>query len=144
MIQVDIATSLRGKYDSALLRRAAVAALRGRKPNVQVSIVLVGDRRMRTLNRQALGHDYTTDVLSFDHGLTPEGRLIELVICPPFAARIARQRGISPSQELARYVVHGCLHCAGFDDATPSRRRAMWAAQESTLRGLFGRAYRQP
>ncbi len=144
MIQVDVASSLRGKPDTALLRRAAIAALRPVAANAQVSILLVGDKRMRTLNRESLGHDYTTDVLSFDHGSTPEGKLIELVICPAFAARSARQRGIAVAQELVRYVVHGCLHCAGFDDRTEAQRRTMWKAQEQLVQGLFGRNYQTP
>jgi probable rRNA maturation factor len=144
MIQVDIASSLRGKFDSALLRRAAVAALRPRAPNAQVGILLVGEKRMRTLNRHSLGHDYTTDVLSFDHGSTPEGKLIELVICLPFAAQSARQRNIPSSQELARYVIHGCLHCTGYDDSTDASKARMWAEQERLVRQLFGKSYREP
>lgn len=138
MIDVQIKSSLRGAIPAALLVRAARAAL-GRR-SAQVSIAIVGDARMRRMNRDALGHDYTTDVLSFDHGDSPEGLQIELVVCLPFAARAAREHGLPLEQELARYVVHGCLHCIGFDDSTDSARKTMWRKQEQIVKALFARA----
>lgn len=142
MIQVEIISSVRGDCRPALLRRAAAAALQGRARKAQVSIAVVGDARMRRMNRDALGHDYTTDVLSFDHGDSPEGRQVELIVCLPFARRAAARHGIPEAQELARYVVHGCLHCAGFDDADETTRDRMWREQERVLRRLFRAAYR--
>lgn len=141
MIDVEVMSTIRKPVDARLLRRAAAAALQGHLSSAVVSVVVVGARRMRSWNRDALGHDYVTDVLSFDHGDSPEGRQCEVIICPEFAAVMARRHGIPVTQELARYVVHGCLHCAGFDDATPKQRAAMWALQEGILRKLFGRAY---
>ena len=141
MIDVEVLSTVRKPIDAKLLRRAAEAALRGRLKRAVVSVVVVGARRMRTWNRDALGHDYVTDVLSFDHGDSPEGRQCEVIICPDFAAAMARRHGLPLSQELARYVVHGCLHFAGMDDVTPKQRAAMWQVQESILRKLFGRRY---
>jgi len=140
MIDVQLKSTVRGKVPAALLRRAAEIALGRRAANV--SIAIVGDARMRRLNRDTLGHDYTTDVLSFDHGDSPEGLQIELIVCLPFARRSAREHKITPEQELARYVVHGCLHCVGFDDSTEALRKNMWAEQEHVMRKLFGRRYR--
>lgn len=143
MIDVGVSATTRTfKIDRKTLQQAAQLAL---KPlgSAEVSIAVIGDRRMRALNRDALGHDYITDVLSFDHGDSPEGRVIELIVCAPFAARQAKQRGIPFKQELARYVVHGSLHCAGYDDHTDKQRTAMWTEQERVLRALFGRAYRE-
>jgi probable rRNA maturation factor len=143
MIHVHVTSTVRSRVNTAGLRRAATAALAGRVRAADVSIQVVGERLMRALNRDALGHDYVTDVLSFDHGDSPEGQVIELVVCAPFAARQAKARGIPAGQELARYVVHGCLHCVGHDDATPAGHKAMWAEQERVLKQLFGKAYRE-
>lgn len=142
MIDVGVSATTRTfKIDRKTLQQAAQLAL---KPlgSAEVSIAVIGDRRMRALNRDALGHDYITDVLSFDHGDSPEGRVIELIVCAPFAARQANQRGIPFIQELARYVVHGALHCAGYDDHSDKQRAAMWGEQERLLRALFGKAYK--
>ncbi|MCC6465539.1 MAG: rRNA maturation RNase YbeY [Planctomycetes bacterium] len=141
MIRVLLNSRVRGATPSALLKKAAQAALRGWRGDVEVSIAVVGDRRMRSLNRAALAHDYTTDVLSFHHGETPEGTLLELIICAPFAARMAKRHGLTAAQELARYVVHGCLHCAGHEDDTPASRAAMWKKQEAVLRRVMGKGY---
>lgn len=142
MIAVGVTSTVRSRIDHRLLEKAARAALSGLAS--EVSIVVVGDKRMRALNRDALGHDYVTDVLSFDYGDSPEGRQIEIVVCAPHAAREARAHGVPFSQELARYVVHGCLHCAGHDDHDASRQQKMWAAQERVLKRLFGKAYHDP
>ena len=143
MIDVGVTVTTRThSIDRKSLEKAAQLALAA-TVDAEVSIVVIGDRRMRALNRDALGHDYITDVLSFDHGDSPEGRVIELIICAPFAARQASQRGIPFKQELARYVVHGALHCAGYDDHNDKQRAAMWDDQERVLRKLFGRAYRE-
>lgn len=142
MIDVGVTVTVKAlRIDRKTLEKAALLAL---KPlgNAEVSIAVIGDKRMRALNRDALGHDYITDVLSFDHGDSPEGRVVELFVCAPFAARQARQRGIPFIQELARYVVHGALHCAGYDDHTDKQRNAMWGEQERVLRALFGKAYK--
>jgi probable rRNA maturation factor len=136
MIQIDVTATVRAPVPRALLARAAASALRGR---ATLSIAVVGDARMRRLNREALGHDYVTDVLSFDHGSTPEGRLLEVLVCAPHAARQARSLGIPYEQELARYVIHGCLHLAGYDDRTDALCNTMWKRQERLVRGLFAR-----
>jgi probable rRNA maturation factor len=141
MIDVRVHSTLRTRIDPKPLMEAARAALHARLKRASVAIAVIGDRRMRAINRAALGHDYVTDVLSFDHGDTPEGRMIELLICAPHALRQARRHGVPPGQELARYVVHGCLHCAGYDDHDEADRKRMWAAQEKVLRRQFGKAY---
>jgi rRNA maturation RNase YbeY len=142
MLAFELSSTVATKLDRALLARAARLALRGL--HGQLSVHAVGDRLMRRINRERLRHDFTTDVLSFDLGPSPEGRVLELVICPPFAKRMARRHGIAVGQEIARYVVHGCLHLRGHDDHEPGERARMWAAQERILMRLFGRAYRPP
>lgn len=128
-----------GTKHVALLKRALSLVLRGRG---EVGLRLLGPRAMRALNKATLGHDYTTDVLAFDHGQTPEGRLLEIVVCPSFARREARERSIPPEQELARYAVHGALHLMGHDDHDPFEKQKMWRAQERILKRLFGRRYK--
>ncbi|MDC1143158.1 rRNA maturation RNase YbeY, partial [Planctomycetota bacterium] len=116
MITVDIHSTVRTRIDRKLIEAAVKAALKGRIKHAEVSVAVVGDARMRRINRESLDHDYTTDVLSFDHGETPEGQMIELIVCAPMAKRQAAKRKISFKEELARYAIHGALHTAGFDD----------------------------
>ncbi|MGO9379657.1 MAG: rRNA maturation RNase YbeY [Dissulfurispiraceae bacterium] len=85
-----------------------------------VSVLLVGDKRMRELNLQYRSVDRTTDVLSFSQ---LEGNsmsrgtaeLGDIVISPGQAARQAADRGVSLEQELTLLLVHGLLHLIGYD-----------------------------
>lgn len=81
---------------------------------------------MRCINRRYLGHDYVTDVITFDL----EGAA-ELIICPQEARRNARAYKADLHQELVLYVVHGLLHLAGYDDHTEAdiKRMRMQEAQ---------------
>ncbi len=94
----------------------------------ELSLVFVGEQRMRSMNRTYLGHDYVTDVITFDHG--------EIVICPAVAARNARSYGNTVAKELALYVVHGILHLAGYDDHKPADIARMRAKEKELMGGL--------
>ena len=70
---------------------------------------------MRAINKKYLGHDYVTDVLTFDLGEAGG----EIIICPQVACANAKAHRTSPSKEMVLYVIHGILHLAGFDDHRP-------------------------
>ncbi len=80
-----------------------------------LSIAFVGTRRMRAVNKKYLGHDYVTDVLTFDLGEDAG----EIIICPQVASANARAHQTSTENEIILYVVHGILHLAGYDDHKP-------------------------
>lgn len=104
----------------------------------RLSLVFVDGREMRRLNRRWLHHDFDTDVLSFPLGGDP--LLGEIVISADFATREAARRRIAVVEELGRYVVHGVLHLAGYDDRAPADRRRMWAVQERYVESLRPRS----
>lgn len=136
-LRIEIANKCRARVDSTLIKRAARAVLGGGE--IELSVALFGPAAMRALNKRVLGHDYATDVISFDHGQGPHGaRLLELALCPAVAREGAKTHRVPFEQEFARYVVHGCLHLVGHDDRTRREREAMWAVQERILAGLFG------
>jgi len=100
-----------------------------------VAVVFVGGRRMRQINRRFLGHDYVTDVMSFDYGDSggplPERELTaEVCVCPERVCSQAERHGIDAGEELLRVMVHGLLHLAGYDDGSPRERRRMFRVQE--------------
>jgi len=84
-----------------------------------LAIRFVGDGTMRRWNRDYRGKDATTDVLSFPGGETPEGpHLGDVAISVPQAERQAAARGGSLARELRLLVLHGLLHCLGYDHET--------------------------
>jgi probable rRNA maturation factor len=93
------------------LRSAAEAALRAAGVDTgHLSVELVGEDRIRELNRAHRGLDESTDVLSFpidEEGSVPGPReLGDVVICP------------EQTVDLAEATVHGVLHLCGYDHET--------------------------
>lgn len=81
-----------------------------------LGVRLVDDEEMRQLNRRFRGRDAPTDVLSFPGGDTEEGRYLgDVVISIPTARHQAQSRGHSTQRELRLLLIHGVLHCLGYD-----------------------------
>ena len=127
--------NIESKYDypSALIERAVQAALThhasGESLGVNLSVVLTDNRRLQKLNRDYLGIDAPTDVLSFPASESdPEtgARYIgDILISVPYAAKGAKQAGNSLEAELQLLVVHGVLHLLGHDHAKPKEKAKM-------------------
>lgn len=91
-----------------------------------VSVALVDDPTIHTINRRHLDHDWPTDVITFPLSGPDDPELAgELVVSAEMAATTAEQAGVGAWDELALYVVHGLLHLCGYDDTTASDRDAM-------------------
>lgn len=126
-------------------RAAAYLAALGRA-DAELSILLVTDRRIRSLNRDWRDKDAATDVLSFPLD-EPEGvsaLLGDVVISLDTAARRAREDGRPVGAELDRYLAHGLLHLLGYDHERPvdARRMAEKEAELARVEGLVGAALR--
>jgi probable rRNA maturation factor len=117
---------------------AAPATARG-----EVGIALVGDRRMRALNRDFRGKDSITDVLSFPAGEGPatgapghdDPPLGDIVIATGLAARQARRAAHPLATELRVLALHGLLHLLGYDH---ERDTGQMARLERRLRRRAG------
>jgi probable rRNA maturation factor len=91
--------------------------------------LITNDAELRRLNREFLGKDAATDVLSFPAGPVPngrgsEGRLGDLAISLPRARAQAAALGHNLELELRVLILHGVLHLAGMDHETDSGRMA--------------------
>ena len=128
-------------FPKELLERAARAVLDlSGVPDADLSIVLVDDARIQTLNRDFLAHDAPTDVLSFpaDEPDPETGRryLGDVVISLVRAEEQAREHGHAAETEMQLLVVHGILHLLGHDHAEAGEKERMWAAQAGVLERL--------
>ena len=84
----------------------------------EVHVLVTGDDRIRALNRDYLGHDQPTDVLSFPDGdVLPSGRRLlgQIVISLDTARCQAEDEGHSEIRELQELILHGTLHLLGYD-----------------------------
>jgi probable rRNA maturation factor len=111
--------------------------------SAEISIAIVADQRMQSLNRQYLQHDYPTDVLSFvlDHNHEKKTLDGEIIVSAEYATREAATYGWTTDDELLLYVLHGALHLVGHDDTTPDGKTAMRQA-ESRYLNQFGLEHR--
>lgn len=87
------------------------------------------------INRQYLGHDYHTDVITFDYS-DLEGRKTvsgDIFIDHEKVRSQAAEWGSSPEEELMRVIIHGVLHLCGHGDKTPEEERQMRALEDKHL-----------
>lgn len=112
--------------------------------NLELSVVLVGEDRIREMNRAYLDRDDTTDVLAFPM-MSPdeieESRssehpepLGDIAICMPVAEAHASEMGHGEWEEVELLAVHGLLHLLGYDDEDIGEARKM-AEMEKRLIG---------
>lgn len=123
---------------SAEVERIVRTAYRAaRRRGGEVTVIFTGDAEMRRLNRRFRRRDKTTDVLSFPVGQAFPGpradSIGDIVISLVEARRESRRRGVSLRDELRLLVVHGVLHCLGYDHETVRDARRMFALQARIL-----------
>lgn len=137
----------RGTAAARRLRARAATYLRALgRAEAELSILVVSDRRIRTLNRRWRDKDRATDVLSFPLTEPPgDGPALgDVVISLDTAARRARADGRPVGAELDRYLAHGILHLLGYDHERP-KDAVIMAEREAELarvEGLVGAALR--
>lgn len=111
--------------DGALIRTAARRALDSEGSDKELSLVYVGNEKIRELNRKYLDHDYETDVIAFPLEDEADSLLGEVVVSTETAVKEAKSRGIAPMAEVLLYTVHGILHLLGYADSTPEAAAVM-------------------
>lgn len=146
-VELDVAdrTGRVGPEDLAWLRTriSAAAGLLGR--GGEVSVAVIDDAAMAAAHERFGGVTGTTDVLTFHHAQTGDGLDVELLVCLDEAARQAAARGHAVRDELLLYVVHGLLHCCGYDDVTEEDATRMHAEEDRLLTAVgVGAVFARP
>lgn len=84
-----------------------------------LGVRFASDRELHRMNRDYRGKDKPTDVLSFPGEPGEEERYLgDVLISVPTARRQAEARGHSAERELKVLLLHGLLHCLGYDHET--------------------------
>ena len=90
------------------------------------------DEDILRYNRDFLGHDYYTDIITFDY--SRPGKIEgDMVISLETVASNAEDIGESYDRELLRVIVHGVLHLCGINDKGPGEREIMEAEENKAL-----------
>jgi len=125
MIEINNLTT--NPVDEEFLRKVAQKVLQGENKNeAGLSIALIGQGRMRKINKRHRGKNRITDVLAF-----PETKVLlekfkvgpvqktknlgEIIICLREVNKNAKKYQLAPEKELARILIHGLLHLSGYD-----------------------------
>ena len=97
-----------------------------------INYIFCSDERELEVNRQFLGHDYYTDVITFDYtsGKTLNG---DIFISLDTVRSNAEMVGAPFEEELRRIIIHGILHLTGQGDKTPETKAQMTAKEEKAL-----------
>lgn len=101
----------------------------------EMNYIFCPARRLLEMNRQFLGHDYYTDVITFDYSEPGSGVVSgDVFIDVETVADNARQYGVATLDEMRRVVVHGLLHLCGQGDKTLSEEAEMRRKEDEYLR----------
>ena len=109
MIEINNLTT--NQIDREFLEKVAKKVLIGEnKEKLELSIVLVGQARIRKLNKKYRRKNRSTDVLSFTYDDSGE-----IVICLQEVKKNAKKFHSPLQKELAKVLIHGILHLLGYD-----------------------------
>ena len=97
-----------------------------------INYIFCSDERELAVNREFLGHDYYTDVTTFDSS-TPSTLNGDIFISLDTVRSNAEMVGTTFDQELLRILIHGILHLTGQGDKTPDSKAQMTAKEELAL-----------
>ncbi len=127
--------------ESSLLTQDQLALLRTRTATLlpllprdvaRVGVRVVDDAEMIELHDRWHDKPSTTDVITFE--ANRDGPLeVDLVLCLDEAARASERRGHAADDELVLYVLHGLLHCCGYDDTSDTLATAMHQEEDRLL-----------
>lgn len=109
----------------------AVASEYGRKVG-EIGYMFVDDEKILEVNREYLGHDYYTDIITFDYceGNTLHG---DIFVSLDTVRSNAAEFGATFDNELHRILIHGILHLCGQADKTPEARAEMTRKENDAL-----------
>lgn len=98
--------------------------------HTEISIYFIGDKKMKNLHKEFFNDPTSTDCISFP---IDEKHLGEIFVCPKTAIEYAQKKQLDPYEETALYVIHGFLHCLGFDDLEPKLKRIMRKKEKTCM-----------
>lgn len=126
---VEIKTGLLRRLASRLLEQELA------RQTFDISIFLVGEKRIAELNEQYVRHTGPTDVITFDYQDDTRPGWLEgdIFVCVPVAIKQAKEFHVPWQEEILRYVIHGVLHLSGMEDHSEAGYRGMKREEKRLL-----------
>ena len=112
----------------------AVAMSEGEFEVGEINYIFCPSSLHRQMNIDFVGHDYFTDIITFDYSELDEGYISgDIYIDYQTVADNARIYGTTAEKEMRRIVVHGVLHLCGQGDKTPETEVVMHSKEDKYL-----------
>ena len=105
----------------------------------EMNYIFCDDEYLLGINRQYLGHDYYTDIITFDSREDPASKRLDgdIFISVDTVRANGEEYGEGFEREIMRVVAHGLRHLCGEDDLTEAQQKKMRAAENKALERWF-------
>lgn len=146
MLKINNLTS--NDIDEDFLKEAAQKVLKEEQEEGKISLAIVGENRIRKLNKRYRGKNKVTDVLSFPEQevkiekfkIGPKEQtkgLGEIVICLKRVKKNARRNDKEVKEEFGLVLIHGVLHLLGYDHQEEGETQEMEQKQQQYLKEVL-------
>jgi len=126
------------KTHHAMVKKCVNAVIQNIKK--EITIATCSDKYILEMNKQSLNHDYYTDIITYHYENTAEKIEAELLISLERIEENANTNNVPFENELARIIIHGCLHLIGFDDKTTKLKTEMTQQEDKYLKLIIDEA----
>ena len=139
---INVQNLTRSRIDREFVKKIAGRILKKEKKQGDISIIFVGTKKIRDLNKRYRKQDKVTDVLSFSHGLVDTKfkdifELGEIIICLIRVKKDAQELKSDFEKELKWVIIHGILHALGYDhEKSEKEAKRMKKKEEYYLKNL--------
>lgn len=106
-----------------------------------LNYIFCNDDRILEVNKEFLGHDYYTDIITFDYS-EPGVVSGDMYISLDTVQSNSHKFRTSYDRELMRVIIHGVLHLCGINDKGRGERAVMEAAEERALDMWYNKTIR--
>lgn len=135
-----VSLNVQSNFSQKKIEQAIFFIFEKMKKKGSVSVNIVGETKIRSLNRQYRGKDRVTDVLSFgvdDDSLGEHHDWGDLFLCQEKIKKQAKEFQVTFTEEFFRMLTHGMLHLFGYDHEKKTDAEVMFPLQERILTQLM-------
>ncbi|MBS3738279.1 rRNA maturation RNase YbeY [Mesohalobacter halotolerans] len=90
------------------------------------------DEELLEINQKHLDHDFYTDIITFDNTIQ-NAISADIAISLERVKDNAQKNNLDFKKELYRVMIHGILHCMGYNDKNESQKQVMRSEEDKAL-----------
>ena len=111
--------------DTKRLKRWVVSSVKNEGFLIDnISFFIITDNELSKINKEFLSHTTLTDIITFNYS-KEKALLCEIYISSERVLENAKIFSVTPEKEMLRVMIHGILHCCGYNDKSVDQKSAM-------------------